>query len=230
MSTLRLQDIVKKWVATSGIEPSFRLDAFNHLLLFGNWLKENPCPKVFDSGYEFYQYLNQEILGNEAIDFVEFGVYNGYSFKIWLDINQHSDSRFFGFDSFEGLPEDWQMFSRTMKKGTFDMGGKAPEIDDHRAQFIKGIFQKSLPIFLETFTPKNRLFVHCDADLYSSTLFVLTNLNALLKPGTILLFDQFSSVTHEFRAFRDFTQSFGRNFRVLAACEPFYAKVAIELL
>lgn len=230
MPNSRVQDVIKKRIASSGVPPSYRLEAVNYLLMFGEWLKHHPCPQVFDTGYELYQYLERSIIQTQPIDFLEFGVYNGYSLKIWLDLHQHPYSRFFGFDSFEGLPEDWKMFTQTMAKGTFDMGGKPPVIEDRRVQFVQGIFQQTLPPFLQDFQPQQRLLIHCDADLYSSTLYVLASLNGVMEPGTILLFDQFSSVSHEFRAFRDFTQAFMRNYRVLAACEPFYAKVAIELL
>lgn len=229
MNPSRVQDRIKKQIATLGVSPSFRLETFNYLLIFGEWLKEHATANNFETGYALYQYLNHEIIGDAAIDYLEFGVYNGYSFKTWLALHSHPNSRFFGFDSFEGLPEDWQMFSQVLPKGTFDMGGTPPVVKDARATFIKGIFQESLPRFLKHFTPQNRLFIHCDADLYSSTLYVLTTLHPILAPGTILLFDQFSSVTHEFRAFRDYTQAFMRTYKVLGACEPFYAKVAIAL-
>ena len=45
------------------------------------------------------------------------------------------------------------------------MEGKPPEIRDPRVTFITGIFQESLPVFLHTFVPKNRLVIKCDADL-----------------------------------------------------------------
>ena len=48
--------------------------------------------------------INQEHVGTEAIDYFEFGVAGGYSFKWWLAHNNHADSRFYGFDRFEGLP------------------------------------------------------------------------------------------------------------------------------
>ena len=147
--------------------------------------------------------------------------------RYWAQLNQHQNSRFFGFDTFEGLPEDWRLFTQILPKGTFDAGGKVPEIDDSRIKFIKGLFQATLPGFLKGFTVNNRLVINCDADLYTSTLYVLASLNYLMVPGSIVIFDELSTVD-EFRAFRDFTQSFMRNYKLLAAADRFYLRVAME--
>jgi hypothetical protein len=50
---------------------------------------------------------------------------------------------------------------------------------------VKGWFQNTLPGFLNAFTPRPRLVVHSDSDLYSSTLFTLASLNMLLVPGAV---------------------------------------------
>ena len=73
------------------------------------------------------------------------------------------------------------------------------------------------------------LIVHLDADLYSSTLYVLTQLDRCLVPGTILIFDEFSQVTGEFKAWRDYTTAYGRRGRVLGHAGTFYEHVAIEV-
>jgi hypothetical protein len=135
-----------------------------------------------------------------AIDFLEFGVYTGNSIRFWSKINRDPHSRFIGFDSFEGLPENW---TKKVTKGAFYVGGAVPQIDDERISFVTGWFQNTLPGFLNEFMPRSRLIVHNDSDLYSSTLFTLASLHRFLVPGTVIIFDEYSSAMHEFRAFAD---------------------------
>jgi O-methyltransferase len=121
----------------------------------------NPC-RQFDSRKEFYSHLNNEVLKNCAIDYLEFGVFQGESINFWRTINLSEDSRFYGFDSFEGLPENWR---ESQKKGAFNADGNIPKIDDQRVSFIKGWFDKTVEEFAARFRPKNRLVIHLDADL-----------------------------------------------------------------
>ena len=44
-----------------------------------------------------------------------------------------------GLDTFTGLPEDWD--TAGFSKGTFDVEGSFPEMDDKRVKFIPGLFQ-----------------------------------------------------------------------------------------
>lgn len=224
---------VPKWIkeryALSGLRPSHRVEVLNLLLELGQWLKSHEFNARFESRYDMYDFLNSEIIENGPIDYLEFGVWYGRSIRRWTEINEDPNSRFFGFDTFEGLPEDWKVFREVLPRGTFDAGGSPPEIDDPRVSFIKGLFQETLPDFLKSFQPRNGLVVHCDADLYTSTLYTLACLNHLMVEGTIVIFDEFSTV-HEFRAFRDYTQSFLRDYRLLATAERFFLRVAIEVL
>ena len=229
MKFSHIRKTIKERFATSGLSPSYRIEVINLLLEFGKWLESNEFKVKFESRYDLYQYLNNEIVKNAPIDYLEFGVWYGRSIKYWTELNQDPNSRFFGFDTFEGLPEDWKVLTQVLSKGTFSAEGKIPEIDDPRVQFIKGLFQTTLTDFLKSLTVNNQLIINCDADLYTSTLYVLASLNQFMVPGTIVIFDEFSTV-HEFRAFRDFTQSFMRNYRLLATAERFYLRVAMEFV
>jgi O-methyltransferase len=229
MKLSQIKKTIKERFATSGLSPSYRIEVLNLLLELGKWLNDNEFKVTFESRYDLYQYVNNEIAKNAAIDYLEFGVWEGRSIRYWTQLNRDPNSRFFGFDTFEGLPEDWRVLTQVLPKGTFDAGGKIPDIDDQRVKFIEGLFQVTLPDFLKGFTPSNRLIINCDADLYTSTLYVLASLNQFMVPGTIVIFDEFSTV-HEFRAFRDFIQSFMRNYKLLAAAERFHLRVAMEFV
>ena len=220
---------IKEVFATSGVPPSHRIEILNLLLELGQWLKANPFPIHFQSRHDLYRYLNNQIAANGPIDYLEFGVYQGDAIKYWTDLNRHPDSRFYGFDTFEGLPEDWRFFACIIPRGTWDTGGKPPEMQDTRVTFIKGVFQQTLPVFLKTYVPRNRLVINCDADLYTSTLYLLSTLNHLLSPGQIVIFDEFSTV-YEFKAFRDFSGAFHRKYRLLASSDQFCERAALEFV
>jgi hypothetical protein len=132
-----------------------------------------------------------------AIDYLEFGVHQGHSIFHFAGENKSSNSRFFGFDTFTGLPEDW---NKDFRRGHFDMAGKPPRTGDARVEFVVGSFQETLPKFVTNFKTDNPIIVHLDCDLYSSALYCLTKLDTALPPGTILIFDEFGDVQHEFRA------------------------------
>jgi O-methyltransferase len=175
---------------------------------------------------DFYRHVHDEVCGGNAIDFLEFGVCAGRSIEFWSQLNDDPRSRFIGFDSFEGLPEDW---TRNFPKGALSTGGWVPEIDDERVSFVKGWFQKTLPGFLTAFAPRSRLVVHSDSDLYSSTLFTLASLNMLLVPGAVVIFDDFSMATHVFRAFADYKAAFMRSAHPVAMTSDYAAQVAFVL-
>lgn len=155
--------------------------------------------------------------GGDAIDYLEFGVWRGETLKKWLSMNGNPQSRFFGFDSFEGLPEDWE---KGQPKGTFSTNGSVPDVSDSRASFVVGWFNETLYGFIEHYALERRLVVHIDCDLYSSTLFVLAALDRHLPSGAIVVFDDFHSLTHEFAAWLDYRRSFGRKWAPLASTGP----------
>ncbi len=161
------------------------------------------------------------------IDYLEFGVYRGASLRWWCGHVACSEARFYGFDCFEGLPEDWGV----ARAGTFDVGGKIPAIDDPRLEFVVGLFQDTLRPFLAGHRLERRKVIHMDADLYTSTLYVLSQLAPWIRPGDVIVFDELGSLRmaeHEFRAFEDFCASFRLSVKALGAnslLETFAVKV-----
>ncbi len=198
-----------------------------YLTRFSAWAAKNrkiayndfPCKWDYQKRYPFYQWvLEQEKLTDEPVNYLEFGVADGFSFKWFLEKLKHPSSRFTGFDTFTGLPEDFGVY----KKGTFNSGKKAPEITDTRGKFLQGLFQQTLPGFLPEIDNSRRNVIMMDADLYSATLYVLTSLAPFLKKGDIIFFDEFAVPTHEFKAYSDFVQSYYLDLELIAAANNYY--------
>lgn len=181
---------------------SITLDRINRNPLCKTFSQQNQNVLALPNRSAFFKYVNENFIKNESIDYLEFGVYQGGSIKEWSRINLDIESKFYGFDTFTGLPENW--FSQ-FPKGAFDAGGVVPSIEDKRITFYKGLFQDTLPNFLKNFSRRSKLVVFIDADLYSSTLYVLTNIHPLLREGDILMFDDFLDPVGEFKAFIDYT-------------------------
>jgi O-methyltransferase len=138
-----------------------------------------------------------QFINYQSITYLEFGVYRGESIRWW---KENAKGWFYGFDSFEGLPEKWGCF----KEGS--MLSPIPNIDG--VVFIKGLFQKSLPAFLKEHEITGMKIIHMDADLFSSTLFVLSTLFPYLEKGDIIIFDEFNCPNDEFAAFKIFCDCF----------------------
>ena len=217
--------------------------------LMSSWVNKNrgipftdyyrPFRKYTDREKLHRHVIRQERLDERPIHYFEFGVAGGHSFRWWLDACKHENSRFFGFDTFEGLPEDWHFF----KKG--DMAYGVPSLQDPRARFVKGIFQDTLLPFLEeyrglkggvagagdllrVYPPVTRV-LHMDADLYSSTLFALTAMAPYLHAGDVILFDEFNVPNHEFAAWEQFSRCYYVRYEVMGSVNNFY-QTAIKIL
>lgn len=146
-------------------------------------------PHGYDTRWLFWNEVATR-LKNEPVLFLEFGVWKGESVAWFSKSLANPDSRFIGFDTFTGLPEDW---TERVKKGTFSTSGLLPDLKDERVSFKKGLFSESLPACLDelkSLMPGRRVIVHLDADLFSSTLFVLCTLWPVMKEYEVL-FDEF---------------------------------------
>src|SRR5579863_797408 len=181
---------------------------------FYSWKRDYPKRySLYDKVAAHFELATKEIL------YLEFGVASGSSFFWWMKKNTNPGSLFRGFDTFEGLPEDWGGF----KKGA--MAFEQTQVNDGRAEFIKGIFQDSLFPFIESnkslLSTKPKI-IHMDADLFSSTVFVLSQLYPYLRKGDIIFFDEFNVANHEFLAFKIFTEAFYVKLLPVGAVNNFY--------
>jgi len=179
----------------------------------------------YDRRHTLYQKISQQAeLQNSAIDYFEFGVAAGHSFRWWLEHNKNAGSRFFGFDTFEGLPEDFGHLG----KGSLSAALESLNITDSRATFYKGLFQDTLIPFLEKYQNGKKKLIHMDADLFSATIFSLSQLYRFLNEGDIIFFDEFAIPKHEFMAFKIFTESFYVKYEVIGAANN-YLFLAIKI-
>jgi O-methyltransferase len=198
-----------------------------YLTKFSVWAGKNkkiayndfPSKWDYNKRYPMYKWvIEKENLHAAPVNYLEFGVAQGHSFRWFVQQFTHPESRFYGFDTFTGLPEDYGPY----KKGYFNNQNEPPTIDDARAKFYQGLFQQTVPGFLKELNNNKRNVIMLDADLYSATLYVLTSLAPYLKKGDLVLFDEFAVPTHEFKAFYDFVQSYYINFELIAAANNYY--------
>jgi hypothetical protein len=154
---------------------------------------------------------------------MEFGVYRGRSLQHFAELKP--TEQFYGFDCFEGLPEQWDSDNL---KNAFNLNGEIPMgaiFGPHQGthhdpsptinikpwnpniKLIKGYFDASIAPFLETHTGEVD-FIHLDADIYSSTKTVFDLLSSRITPNTMIMFDEINDYTdyrkHEIKAFAEF--------------------------
>lgn len=163
-------------------------------------LRDSHLCRSFHDRSEMHGYVHDTHVSGGAVDYLEFGVFRGDSIRQWISLNHHSESRFFGFDSFEGLPENWRA---GQGQGHFHSGGAVPQIHNARVQFVKGWFDDMVPKFAQGSSAKNRLLLHLDADLYVSTMIPLVHFTQFMSTGTPLIFDELYDRDHEFKALQD---------------------------
>ena len=190
------------------------LDKANDYARFREWFRRfAPSMKAFESREALYRYVCADVNSGSPIDLLEFGVFRGESLMAWAAASPSPQSRFWGFDSFRGLPEDWVP---GWGKGAYDLGGIPPRLPDPRIQLLKGDFRETIPPFVETAKIRSRLVMHVDCDLYASALYSLIACRCLLAQGSIVVFDEFPIPLHEFRAYLDFTRTFHARLHPLA--------------
>ena len=136
----------------------------------------------FKDRSELLKYAVKSVDPKNSGLFCEFGVYKGETINL---ISSLTDRKVHGFDSFEGLPEDWRA---GFGKGAFKMDGLPPVRGN--VVLYKGWFDNTIGPFREKETAP-LAFIHLDADLYSSTKTVLEMMADRIVPGTIMQYDEF---------------------------------------
>jgi hypothetical protein len=132
--------------------------------------------------------------------YLEFGVWSGNTINF---IAERHAGAVHGFDSFEGLPENWYANFRKGEFATMDWMPKVrPNVHLH-----KGWFEETLPGFVREHT-EPVAFLHVDCDLYSSTRTIFQHLADQIIRGTVIVFDEYFNYpgwqNHEHKAFQEF--------------------------
>jgi len=159
------------------------------------------------------------LISNGCSHALEFGVFEGKSTNL-IRNKLDSSYKIYGFDSFEGLPEDWE--DTVCKKGFFNTNGAIPNIKD--VEWFAGWFKDTLPEYLKE--ADNIAFIHMDCDLYSSTTDVFNALNKYIIKNTIICFDDWVYKANtpdiydyrsdgEQKAFYEWTKTYDREYELV---------------
>jgi len=143
------------------------------------------------------------LIDNKYNHVLEFGVYQGGTISKLRQVLPEKYN-IFGFDSFEGLPEDWS--GTVCSKGFFSTGGNIPNVEG--VTFFKGWFDDTIGEYLKV--ADDIALLHVDCDLYSSTKTIFDNLKPYIKTNTIIVFDEWiynnnpNCNDHEQKAFYEY--------------------------
>lgn len=139
--------------------------------------------------------------------YLEMGVCTGNTINFIAALNPKKV--IYGFDSFQGLPEDWDRGEVVVGKGTFKFKEKRLPPVLLNVELHPGWFKDTLPKFKKEILKETPVaFLHIDCDLYSSTKEVFEILKENICDGTVILFDEFynyqGSEVNERKAFDEF--------------------------
>lgn len=137
------------------------------------------------------------------------------------------ETTIYGFDSFEGLPEDWR---DGYPKGAFSR--TAPPEVENNVTLVQGYFDQTLVPFLEAHSAPAAL-LHIDCDLYSSTRTIFQAFSQHLMPGSVLVFDEYFNYPDwehgEHLALNEYLEESGLAAQYLGYCK-FHQQVVLRLI
>ena len=184
----------------------------------------------FDTDYDLHNWIATTQLDPRLIErgwILEFGVATGRTlnqFAHWLP-----NKTIYGFDGFQGLPEDW---TSRMRRGFFARDN-LPRVRKNCA-LVVGWFDQTLPGFKEKYIKDQPLvLLHVDCDLYSSTVTILENLRSNIVPGTVIVFDEYMNYPgwqlDEFRAWQEHCAKYGVKYEYIGRVSR-HQKVAVRVV
>ena len=181
----------------------------------------------FECGEDVFplEYLLKNIPFDRNGFCIELGVHKGYTINLiarYLFFN----NLIHGFDSFEGLPDEWNDGAYTYPKGFFTTYGNMPYVHSN-ITLHKGWFDETLPVFKRDILKDSPIaLLHVDCDLYSSTKTAFDVLGDNIVPGTVIVFDELWNYPefdkHEILAFHEYLTRKGYWF------EPLVVRSVVE--
>ena len=132
---------------------------------------------------------------------MEFGVFQGVTLK-HIARAIFPERQVIGFDTFEGLPDDW---GDLLERGTF--ATNVPSLINYpNATLQIGRIEETLPAFLEK-EKKSVSLLHIDCPYYEINMFILEHVLSFMPSQSIIVFDEFygypSFEMHEYRAWKE---------------------------
>lgn len=161
---------------------------------------------------------------------LDLGVWIGWSTRL---ISDASDRTVHGFDTFEGLVEDWQIDDQSLlKRGTFSLSEPfaqnlirdtgvslqdgLPDALGRKVRFIRGSTYETLAPFLADRPAAPIRLFHMDLDTYESCLHALETCKDRFVEGSILVFDEYLVTNGEMLAFYEFQRKYELEWRYRA--------------
>jgi Methyltransferase domain len=161
---------------------------------------------------------------------LDLGVWIGWSTRL---VSDACDRTVYGFDTFEGLVEDWQIDDQIVfKRGTFSLTGPdaerlmrdtgvslhdgLPDALGRKVEFIRGSTYETLAPFLADRPAAPIRLFHMDLDTYESCLHALETCKDRFIEGSILVFDEYLVTNSEMRAFYEFQSQYELEWRYRA--------------
>jgi predicted O-methyltransferase YrrM len=210
-STISNLAIKASWHVYRHLQEKIRRDRPFHVLWeksaheTADFIAENLTDAVvFEHRQDFWRFVMTKLPKDGEL--IEVGVFKGVSVNFIADaLAKAGDKRLVhGFDSFEGLEEDWA--GESMDKNFWNQKGRLPNVRPS-VRLHKGWVQDTLgPFYAEHGNPKIAL-IHIDTDTYSPARHILEVSAPLLTPGTVIVFDELIGYpnwqNHEYKALQE---------------------------
>lgn len=167
--------------------------------------------QITGNTYQTFDVVKPAILDDGLI--LEFGVRHGHTIHRLAEM--FPSRTIHGFDSFQGLPEQWH----NEDAGSYTTRGRIPKVPGN-VEFHIGWFSDTLPEFKKEHSG-SIAFMNVDCDLYSATKTIFDELDAQIIPGTVIVFDEYLGNKtwrlDEFKAFQEWVAAHGVTYQYLAA-------------